>query len=118
MHPFLDDPENKTVLWICNTAPGFIPIVIGGRLHPVREGSVADYPVPADLSAEDFVLGLLVLGCKLQRRPNGDIEVTEPRRWRSPAWLLRARQIQAVMTHDWEGRRTALSDYVHEMADR
>ena len=110
---FHDHPENRVVLQICRTSPGFIPIVVGGKLHPVRETCIVDYPVSANLSAEDFVLGLEVLGCKLVRNEISDAVVREPASFVRETWQVRAREIQAVMSDDWEGRRTALSDYLH-----
>ncbi len=112
-HPIFDDPENKVVLGICRSSPGFIPIIVNGQLHPVRELNIAAYPVSPFLSAEDFVLGLEVLGCTIGRNENDDVVVREPRHFRSPLWGTRARQIQAMMSDFWEGRRTELSDYLH-----
>lgn len=117
-HSFLSDPETAVVLRICQTSPGFVPVILRGRLFPVREINIADYPVSSDLSVEDFVLGLEVLGCRLVRDRVDDVTVREPARFRSPAWAERARQIQAVMSDAWEGRRTALSDYLHDREDR
>ncbi|WP_294642481.1 hypothetical protein [uncultured Aureimonas sp.] len=110
---FFDDAENRVVLQICRTSPGFIPIVMGGMLHPVRETSNANYPVSANLSAGDYVLGLEVLGCKLVRNEVDVVVVREPASFVRETWRIRARQIQVVMTDDWEGRRTDLSDYLH-----
>jgi hypothetical protein len=116
-HSFLSDPETAVVLRICQTSPGFVPVILRGRLFPVREINIADYPVSSDLSVEDFVLGLEVLGCRLVRDRVDDVAVREPAHFRSPAWAERARQIQAVMSDAWEGRRTALSDYLHDRDD-
>ncbi|WP_182422213.1 hypothetical protein [Aureimonas sp. ME7] len=109
---FFDDQENRVVLQICRTSPGFIPIVIGGKLHPVREGMIDRYPVSANLSAEDGALGLEVLGCKLTRDGNDRVVVREPLLFRTDIWRDRARRIQAVISDDWDGRRTDLSDYL------
>ena len=117
-HPIFDDPENKVVLGICRTSPGFIPIIVGGQLHPVREINVAAYPVSPYLSAEDFVLGLEVLGCTIARNESDDVVVREPRHFRSASWGTRARQIQAMMGDFWEGRRTELSNYLHDRGEQ
>ncbi|WP_182422161.1 hypothetical protein [Aureimonas sp. ME7] len=113
---FFTDPENRVVLQICRTSPGFIPIVVGGKLHPVRESMIDHYPVPANLSADDIVLGLEVLGCKLERSAAADVVVREPQMFKTDAWRDRARQIQAVMSDEWEGSPTVLSDYLHARA--
>lgn len=110
----LADPAAAVVLRICRSSPGFIPIVSRGQVYPVRETDIGDYPVHSDLSVEDFVLGLEALGCRFFRDEMDDVRVREPESFRSPAWAERARQIQALMTDTWEGRRTALSDYLHE----
>ncbi|ALN75714.1 hypothetical protein [Aureimonas sp. AU20] len=113
---FFDDPENRMVLRICQTSPGFIPIVLKGKLHPVRESNIAHYPVSENLSSEDFALGLEVLGCRLVRTAVDDVVVQEPAAFRTPVWRDRARQIQAVMNDFWEGRGTALSEYLKQRA--
>ncbi|WP_019999001.1 hypothetical protein [Aureimonas ureilytica] len=113
---FFDDPENLVILKICRTSPGFIPIVIKGKLHPVREANLDLYPVPSNLSMQDYVLGLEVLGCKLIRDGVNDVVIEEPAQFKSDMWRRRARQIQAIITDDWEGRWTELSDYLHGQA--
>ncbi len=110
----LADPAAAVVLRICRSSPGFIPIVARGQVYPVRESDIGNYPVHSDLSVEDFVLGLEALGCHFFRDGMDDVCVREPKSFRSPVWATRARQIQALMTDTWEGRRTALSDYLHE----
>ncbi len=112
---FHKNPENTIVLQLCRSSPGFIPIVMSGRLYAVREANLSNYPVASNLSAEDYVLGLEVLGCRLTRDMNDDVMVHEPASFRSPAWRDRAKRIQSVMTDEWEGRRTELSDYLHDL---
>jgi len=113
----LSDPAAAVVLRICRSSPGFIPIVSRGQVYPVREAAIGEYPVHSDLSVEDFVLGLEALGCQFVRDAMDDVRVVEPASFRSSVWAERARQIQALMTDTWEGRRTALSDYLHELGE-
>ncbi|KQQ90254.1 hypothetical protein [Aureimonas sp. Leaf324] len=110
---FFEDPENRVILQICRSAPGYIPVVIGGTLHPVREASTDTHRVSSDLSVEDYVIGLEVLGCKVTHGENDDTIVREPTLFRSDAWQARARQIQAILfVHHRERLRPALSDYL------
>ena len=51
-----------------------------------------------------------------EKRGSRHVMVQEPAAFRSPVWRDRAQQVQAVMNDFWEGRQTALSEYLKQRA--